>query len=86
MIRYDYAIRELAKRHKLDVVELLEAYNERAAIRQYLGGDKRPELDALHEVERMYKIGLWAQPAGSVAGVDVEQNKRSRYQRKRQHG
>jgi hypothetical protein len=51
---------ELAARHKLDPDELLEAWSERAAIRQYLAGFSRraAEVWAVGDVEAMYQIGL----------------------------
>ena len=51
---------ELAARHHLDVDELLEAWTERVAIRQHLGGFSRPaaELWAVGDIERQYQIGL----------------------------
>ena len=53
-------MRNLARRHDLDADELLEALDERAAIREYLAGFSRPgaELFAVGDVERMYQIGL----------------------------
>lgn len=55
-----WCIRELAARHRLDPEELLEAWEERAAIFEFLAGDRRrtAELWAIGEVERMYQIGL----------------------------
>jgi len=51
---------ELAARHQLDAAELIEAWSERAAMRQYLAGFRRAtaELWAIGNVERMYRIGL----------------------------
>jgi hypothetical protein len=51
---------ELAARHGLDVDELIEAWAERAAIREYLAGfDRRgADLWAIGDVETMYAIGL----------------------------
>jgi len=53
-------MRELAARHQLDADELIEAWSERAAMRQYLAGFRRTtaELWAIGDVERMYQIGL----------------------------
>ncbi len=53
-------MRELAARHGLDADELIEAWSERAAIRQYLAGFSRnaAEVFAIGDVERMYRIGL----------------------------
>jgi hypothetical protein len=53
-------MRQLAARHRLDADELIEAWNERAAIRQFLAGFRRStaELWAVGDVERMYQIGL----------------------------
>jgi len=73
-VSIEYAIRELAKRYNRDVAVLLEVWNERAAVREYQAGASRPmaELEALHEVEAMYKIGQHAprpqQPAVLDAG------------------
>lgn len=84
----EYAIRELAKRHNRDVAVLLEVWNERAAIREYLSRTGRPmaELEALHEVEAMYKIGQHAprpqQPAAPDAGLGPSSTPRRRAVRK----
>lgn len=53
-------MRELAKRYKLDADELIEAWSERAAIREYSAGFSRhaAEVFAIGDVERMYQIGL----------------------------
>jgi hypothetical protein len=53
-------IRELAARHGLDGDELVEVWEERAAIREYLAGFTRrsAELWAIGDVERIYRIGL----------------------------
>jgi hypothetical protein len=53
-------MRALATRHKLDADELIEAWVERAAVREYLAGFGRcaAELFAIGDVERMYQIGL----------------------------
>jgi len=53
-------IRELAKRHHFEADELLEAWAERSAIREYLAGFTRraAELWAIGDVEAMYRIGL----------------------------
>ncbi len=50
---------ELAVRHQLDAEELIEAWEERAAILEY-GGVRRATADlwAIGDVERMYRIGL----------------------------
>jgi hypothetical protein len=55
-----YVIVELAARHRLDVDALLEDWEERAAIREYLGGMSRAsaELWAIGDVERMHGLGL----------------------------
>ncbi len=53
-------MRELAVRHGLDAEELIEAWSERAGIREYLAGFSRQcaEVWAIGDVERMYRIGL----------------------------
>jgi hypothetical protein len=53
-------MRDLAARHGLDADELIEAWSERAAIREYLArfGRRAAELFAVGDVERMYRIGL----------------------------
>jgi hypothetical protein len=53
-------VRELATRHGLNVDELIEAWGERAAIRQSLAGFGRrtAEVFAIGDVERMYAIGM----------------------------
>lgn len=53
-------MRELAARHRLEVEELIGAWSERAAIREYLAGFGRraAEVWAVADVERMYRIGL----------------------------
>lgn len=53
-------MRELAARHGLDADELIEAWGERAAIREHLAqfGRRAAELFAIGDVERMYRIGL----------------------------
>ena len=50
----------LAARHRIDADELIEAWEERAAIREYLGGFTRRavELWAVGDVEAMFRIGL----------------------------
>ena len=60
---------ELAARHALDADELLEVWGERAAIREYLAGSSRKgaELSALHDVERMFRIGLHCQESLRLA-------------------
>lgn len=51
---------ELAARHRLDPGELIEAWNERAAILQYTAGFQRStaELWAIGDIEQQYQIGL----------------------------
>ncbi len=51
---------ELAVRHQLDAEELIEAWEERAAILEILSGCRRQtaELWAIGDVERQYRIGL----------------------------
>ena len=51
---------ELAARHRRDADELIEAWAERAAIREYLGGFTRraAETWAIGDVEAMFQIGL----------------------------
>ena len=51
---------ELAARHGLSAVSLIEAWAERAAIRQHLAGfsPRAAELFAVGDVEQMYAIGL----------------------------
>lgn len=75
----EYAIHELAKRYRVDLATLLEAWHERCAIMQYLGGNRRPDLDALHAIEREFKIGLHAprpaQPAVTDAGPSAKAHK-----------
>lgn len=53
-------LRELAVRHGLNADELIEAWGERAAIRQRLAGFSQRAADvfALGDVEQMYRIGL----------------------------
>jgi hypothetical protein len=53
-------MRDLAARHGLDADELIEAWGERAALREYLAGVRRrtAELFAIGDVERAYRIGL----------------------------
>lgn len=50
----------LAARHGLKAADLVEAWAERAAIRQYVGGFTRQgaELWAIGDVEQQYQIGL----------------------------
>lgn len=51
---------QLAARHNLDASELIEAWGERSAMRQYLAGFSRSAADlwAIGDVEQMYQIGL----------------------------
>jgi hypothetical protein len=53
-------MRELAARHGLNADDLVEAWSERAAIREHLAGFSRraAEVFAIGDVERMYRIGL----------------------------
>jgi hypothetical protein len=53
-------MRELAARHGIPAEVLIEEWNERAAIREYLAGFTRAgaELWAIGDVERIYQIGL----------------------------
>ena len=53
-------MRALAVRHELDADALVEAWSERAAVREYLAGFGRnaAELFAVGDVEQMYQIGL----------------------------
>jgi len=53
-------MRDLAARHGLDADGLIEAWGERAALREYLAGFGRrtSELFAIGDVERLYQIGL----------------------------
>lgn len=50
----------LATRHGIDADTLVEAWGERAAVREYMAGFGRraAELFAVGDVEQMYKIGL----------------------------
>lgn len=41
------AVADMARRHGLDVADLLEHWSERAAIRQYLGEQDRDEAERL---------------------------------------
>lgn len=51
---------ELAARHGLEAATIVEAWEERAAIREYDAGTTRcgAELAALHDVEQQFSIGL----------------------------
>lgn len=65
---------ELAARHHLDADELLEAWSERAAILEHLGGFSRQlaELWAIGDIERQYQIGLhcpWTLQSMLAGGV-----------------
>lgn len=53
-------MRDLATRHGLDADELIEAWGERAAVRQRLAGFSQgaAEVFAIGDVEQMYGIGL----------------------------
>lgn len=53
-------MRQLAARHRLDAEELIEAWLERVAMRQFLAGfgHGAAELWAIGDVERQYQIGL----------------------------
>ena len=53
-------MRSLAARHHMDPDELIEAWVERAAIREYLARFSRraAEVFAIGDVEMMYQIGL----------------------------
>lgn len=55
-----FMMKELATRHRVDADALLEAWGERAAIREYLAGFGRcaAELFAVGDVEQMHQIGL----------------------------
>src|SRR6185295_9903418 len=65
---------ELATRHHFDANELLEAWGERAAIRQHLAGFSQPaaELWAVGDIERQYQIGLhcpWTRQSMLAGGM-----------------
>lgn len=65
---------ELATRHHLDANELLEAWGERAAIRQHLAGFSQPaaELWAVGDIELQYQIGLhcpWTRQSMLAGGM-----------------
>jgi hypothetical protein len=53
-------LHELAARHGIKAEDLIQAWHERAAIREHLAGFGRlaAELFAVGDVERMYAIGL----------------------------
>lgn len=53
-------VSQLAARHRLDAEVLIQDWEERAAIRQYLAGFTRhtAEVWAIGDVERTYQIGL----------------------------
>lgn len=53
-------MRDLASRHRRDPDELIEAWEERAAIREYLGrfGRQAAEVWAIGDVEQMFGLGL----------------------------
>ena len=77
-----WCIHELAARHELDPDELIEAWEERAAIIEYLAGGTRraAELWAIGEVERMYQIGLHdpeARRRWAAGGQRVRRGKRA---------
>jgi hypothetical protein len=53
-------LHELAARHGIKADVLIEAWEERASVREHLAGFSRrgAELFAVGDVEQMYKIGL----------------------------
>jgi hypothetical protein len=52
---------ELARRVGVDPDELVEWWAERAAVREYDGGQPRPEAeaDALEDMRAMIEVGPW---------------------------
>ena len=52
---------ELASRAGVDPDELVEWWEERAAVREYDGGQSRPEAeaDALDDMRAMLEVGPW---------------------------
>jgi len=74
-------MRDLGARHGIDPDELIEAWGERAAIREHLAGFRRrtAEVFAIGDVERIYRIGLHCPETLRrwVAGGDRVRTRRS---------
>lgn len=71
---------ELARRAGVDPDELVEWWEERASVREYDGGQPRPEAeaDALADVRAMVDLGPWMVRKGPrAAGADVPQAARA---------